>query len=490
MAVTDVAGRMVRANPAWLTQLGWTEAEINAHGYLGLLHSDDLESTKAHIIAVRDDSAPLRFENRYRAKDGSYRLQQWTVVPEQEFIYCVARDITEERKKAQALEVAEEALRQSQKMEAVGQLTGGIAHDFNNLLMGIGGSLELIDTRIKQGRFDIDRYIKAAQGATKRAAQLTHRLLAFSRRQNLDPKPTDANRLIGGLAELIQRTIGPSVKLEFVAAAGLWNTLVDPGQLESAVLNLCINARDAMPAGGTLTVETANRWLDERIALERELSPGQYISLCVSDSGTGMSPEIVAKAFEPFFTTKPIGTGTGLGLSMVYGFARQSSGQVRIYSELGKGTMVCIYLPRHVGEVTESKPPDLSESTEEVLHHETVLIVDDEPTVRMFVVDHLEEAGYVALEAEDGVAALRILNSSKKIDLLISDVGLPGGISGRQLADAARAVRPKLKILFITGYAENAVLSHGHLDPGMHVLTKPFTVDTLARRISQLLVSD
>jgi PAS domain S-box-containing protein len=490
MAVTDAAGRMVRANPAWATQLGWAEAEIDAHGYLDLLHPEDLESTRSHIIAVRDDSAPLRFENRYRAKDGSYRWQQWTVVPEQGFIYCVARDITEERKKAEALEVAEEALRQSQKMDAVGQLTGGLAHDFNNLLMGIGGSLELIDTRIKQGRFDVDRYVKAAQGATKRAAQLTHRLLAFSRRQTLDPKPIDANRLISGLVELIQRTIGPAVKLEFVAAAALWNTLVDPGQLESAVLNLCINARDAMPAGGTLTVETANRWLDERTALECELSPGQYISLCVSDSGTGMSPEIVAKAFEPFFTTKPIGMGTGLGLSMVYGFARQSSGQVRIYSELGKGTMVCIYLPRHVGEVAESRPSDQGESTEEGLHHETVLIVDDEPTVRMFVVDHLEEAGYVALEAEDGSAALQLLNSSKKIDLLISDVGLPGGMNGRQLADAARVARPKLKILFITGYAENAVLSHGHLEPGMHVLTKPFTVDALARRIGQLLASD
>jgi PAS domain S-box-containing protein len=490
MAVTDAAGRMVRANPAWATQLGWTAQEIEAHGYLGLLHSEDVESTRSHIIAVRDDSAPLRFENRYRTKDGSYRWQQWTVVPEQGFIYCVARDITEERKKAEALEVAEEALRQSQKMEAVGQLTGGIAHDFNNLLIGIGGSLELIEARIKQGRFDIDRYIKAAQAATKRAAQLTHRLLAFSRRQTLDPKPTDANRLISGLVELIQRTIGPSIKLEFVAATGLWNTLVDPGQLESAVLNLCINARDAMPAGGTLTVETANQWLDEHVALECELSPGEYISLCVSDSGTGMSAEIAAKAFEPFFTTKPIGTGTGLGLSMVYGFARQSSGQVRIDSELGNGTRVCIYLPRHAGELAEAVPPNQGESTEDAVHHETVLIVDDEPTVRMFVVDQLEEAGYVALEAEDGAAALRILNSSVTINLLISDVGLPGGLNGRQLADAARAVRPRLKVLFITGYAENAVLSHGDLDPGMHVLTKPFTVDTLALRIRQLLASD
>ncbi len=489
MAVTDAAGRLVRSNPAWQSQLGWEEAEVNAGSYLELLHPEDLESTRAWLSNVPRDSAPLRFENRYRAKDGSYRWQQWTLVPEQGFIYCVARDITEERKKARALEVAEEALRQSQKMEAVGQLTGGLAHDFNNLLMGIGGSLEMIDARLKQGRFDIDRYVKAAQAAAKRAAQLTHRLLAFSRRQTLDPKPTDTNRLISGMLELIQRTIGPAVTLEFVAAAGLWNTLVDSSQLESALLNLCINARDAMPEGGTLTIETANRWLDEQIAQERDVPPGQYISLCVSDTGTGMSAEIVAKAFEPFFTTKPIGTGTGLGLSMVYGFARQSAGQVRIYSELAKGTMVCIYLPRHLGEVTETATVDQGALKEKAIHHETVLIVDDEPTVRMLVVDRLEEAGYVVLQAEDGPAGLKILNSSKRIDLLISDVGLPGGINGRQLADAARVGRPRLKVLFITGYAENAVLSHGHLDPGMHVLTKPFTVDALARRIRQLLAA-
>jgi PAS domain S-box-containing protein len=490
MAVTDVSGKLVRSNPAWQSQLGWSREEITDRSFLELLHPDDLENTTAHIVGIHRESAPLRFENRYRAKDGSYRMQQWTVVPEQGFIYCVARDITEEHRKALALERAEDALRQSQKMEAVGQLTGGLAHDFNNLLMGIGGSLEIINTRIQQGRTDIDRYVRAAQGATKRASQLTHRLLAFSRRQTLDPKATDANRLVNGMIDLIRRTIGPSVKLEFVAAAGLWNTLVDPSQLESALLNLCINARDAMPGGGTLTVETANRWLDEQVARERDVSPGQYISLCVSDSGTGMDPEVVAKAFEPFFTTKPLGTGTGLGLSMVYGFARQSGGQVRIYSELGKGSMVCIYLPRYFGEAIEAVPPAEGASGEKIIHSETVLVVDDEPTVRILIVDHLDESGYVALEASTGPEALRILNSKRRIDLLISDVGLPGGINGRQLADAARVSRPDLKILFITGYAENAVLSHGHLEPGMHVLVKPFTIETMGRRIRQLLASD
>ena len=249
---------------------------------------------------------------------------------------------------------AEEALRQSQKMEAVGQLTGGLAHDFNNLLAGISGSLELMQTRMQQGRFnDVDRYMAAAQGAAKRAAALTHRLLAFSRRQTLDPKPTNVNRLVSGMQELIQRTVGPGITVEVVGASGLWPVLVDPSQLENALLNLCINSRDAMPDGGRITIETANKWLDERAAKKHDIPEGQYLSLCVTDTGTGMPPEVIARVFEPFFTTKPIGEGTGLGLSMIYGFAQQSGGQVRIYSEVGKGTTVCIYLPRHYGEIDD-----------------------------------------------------------------------------------------------------------------------------------------
>jgi len=385
----------------------------------------------------------------------------------------------------------EEALRQAQKMEAVGQLTGGLAHDFNNLLAGISGSLELIGIRLAQGRSsDVDRYMNAAQGATRRAAALTHRLLAFSRRQTLDPKPTNVNRLVAGMEELVRRTVGPSVELEVVGAAGLWPALVDPSQLENALLNLCINARDAMPDGGRITIETANKWLDQHGARTHDLAEGQYLSLCVTDTGTGMAPEIRDKVFEPFFTTKPIGEGTGLGLSMIYGFAQQSGGQVRIYSEVGEGTTVCIYLPRHHsdGEIdelpVEMRAPPRSEQGE------TVLVVDDEPTVRMLVTDVLNELGYTVIEAADSVAGLKILQSDVRIDLLVSDVGLPGGMNGRQMADAARQSRPALKVLFITGYAENAAVGNGLLDWGMAVITKPFPVELLAARVQEMIAHE
>ncbi|WP_147049161.1 ATP-binding protein, partial [Methylobacterium gnaphalii] len=327
--------------------------------------------------------------------------------------------------------------RQSQKMEAVGQLTGGIAHDFNNLLTGISGSLELLQNRVSQGRLtDVDRYVNAAMGASKRAAALTHRLLAFSRRQTLDPKPTDVNRLVAGMEELIRRTIGPEIALETVAAAGLWSVMVDPSQLENALLNLCINARDAMPDGGRITIETANKWMDERAARDRDLEPGQYLSLCVTDTGTGMAPDVIAKAFEPFFTTKPIGQGTGLGLSMIYGFVRQSGGQVRIYSELGDGTTMCLYLPRHYGTADEGEAVPTLSNAPRAEQGQTVLIVDDEPTVRMLVTEVLEDLGYTAIEAADGAAGLKVLQSDTRIDLLVTDVGLPGGMNGRQMADA------------------------------------------------------
>ncbi|MET3901237.1 signal transduction histidine kinase/CheY-like chemotaxis protein [Devosia sp. UYZn731] len=390
--------------------------------------------------------------------------------------------------RTQELMAAEETLRQSQKMEAVGQLTGGLAHDFNNILAGIGGSLELMQTRLAQGRIsDLDRYLTGALGGAKRAASLTQRLLAFSRRQTLDPQPADLNRLVVGLHDLINRSVGPEIEVEVAGAGGLWTTFVDVGQLENALLNLCINARDAMPDGGKLTIETANRWFDERAAKERGLAPGQYVSLCVSDTGTGMSDETMARAFDPFFTTKPTGQGTGLGLSMVYGFAGQSNGSVRIYSELGQGTMACIYLPRHAGEMgTQDILPDLSAAPRSS-GHETILVVDDEPLVRMVAVEILDELGYNVIEAGDGPQALRILNSNRVIDLLVTDVGLPNGMNGRQLADAARAGRPRLQVLFITGYAENAVLNHGHLAPGMHVMTKPFVAETFGRRVRELI---
>jgi len=383
---------------------------------------------------------------------------------------------------------AEETLRQAQKMEAVGQLSGGLAHDFNNILAGISGSLEVMATRLSQGRIaDLDRYISGARGATRRAAALTQRLLAFSRRQTLDPKPTNLNTLVNGMLELITRSVGPSIAVEAVNASGLWATHVDAGQLENALLNLCINARDAMPDGGKLTIETGNRWMDERAARQHNMAPGQYVSLCVSDTGTGMAPEVIERAFDPFFTTKPIGEGTGLGLSMVYGFAGQSGGAVRIYSELGEGTMVCIYLPRHLGEADAAPLAQAQEDTPRANQSETVLLVDDEPLVRMIASEALEELGYNVIEASDGASALKILASSQVIDLLITDVGLPGGTHGRQVADAGRQARPDLKVLFTTGYAENAVLNHGHLSPGMHVMTKPFEMDAFARRVRDLI---
>ncbi|MDP9898612.1 ATP-binding protein [Variovorax ginsengisoli] len=393
------------------------------------------------------------------------------------------------REESREREAVQEALRQSQKMEAVGQLTGGLAHDFNNLLAGITGSLELMQRRLKQGRFeDFERYIAVGQGAAKRAAALTHRMLAFSRRQTLDPKPTNANRLVAGMEDLIRRTIGPENTLEVVGAVGLWPILIDPHQLENALLNLCINARDAMPDGGRLTIETANKWMDERAARERDLPPGQYVSLCVTDTGTGMPPEVIQRIFEPFYTTKPIGLGTGLGLSMVYGFARQSGGQVRVYSEVGMGTTMCIYLPRHHAGIEEFDSPVPIEISPPG-GHGFVLVVDDEAAVRALVVEVLEEMGYQTLEAEDGATGMAVLQANARIDLLITDVGLPGGMNGRQLADGARATRQELKVLFITGYAENAVIGNGHLEPWMQVLTKPFTLDTLARRVRALIAS-
>ncbi|MEG3085469.1 PAS domain-containing protein [Sphingomonas sp. PB2P12] len=385
--------------------------------------------------------------------------------------------------------VAEDALRQSQKMEAVGQLTGGIAHDFNNLLTGISGSLEMIQLRFAQGRgADVDKYVDAAQSAARRAAALTHRLLAFSRRQTLDPRPTDANALIAGMEDLVRRTVGPSVVVETSLAPSLSSTLVDPSQLENALLNLCINARDAMPDGGRIMIETTDRDVDARAGRERDIEPGKYVCLSVSDTGTGMTPDTIARAFEPFFTTKPIGSGTGLGLSMIYGFARQSGGQVRIHSAPGSGTTVTIYLPGDgQAAVSELEPTPLSKAPR-ADGGETVLVVDDEESIRMLVTETLIDLGYTALEAADGPTALRMLAADRHIDLLVTDVGLPG-MNGRQLADAIRSSRPGLKVLFITGYAENAVLNHGHLKPGMHVITKPFAMEALATRIKSLIAT-
>jgi PAS domain S-box-containing protein len=488
MGALNSQGYFETSNPAWRTVLGWSEEEVASMSIFELLHPDDVERTRAGFELTQLGQPAIRFPNRYRCKDGGYRWISWVGVPEDGMVYCSGRDITEEKAAEAELAAAQEALRQSQKMEAVGQLTGGIAHDFNNLLAGISGSLELLEKRLAEGRMaGAERYISAAQGAAKRAASLTQRLLAFSRRQTLDPKTLDVNKLIGGMEELIRRSVGPTITVEVVGAGGLWMTRADPSQLENSLLNLCINARDAMaPDGGRLTIETANKWLDHRAAQQRDVPPGQYVSLCVTDTGTGMETEVIARAFDPFFTTKPLGQGTGLGLSMIYGFVRQSGGQIRIYSEVGKGTTMCLYLPRYLGPLDNAEDAAPYAMTDRG-DGETILVVDDERTIRMLIADVLEENGFAALEAEDGASGLRIIQSDVRIDLLITDVGLPGGMNGRQLADAALALRPGLKVLFITGYAENAVVGNGHLQAGMEVITKPFVVAELGRKVRDLI---
>lgn len=381
----------------------------------------------------------------------------------------------------------EEALRQSQKMEAVGQLTGGLAHDFNNLLAAISGSLELMQTRIAQGRIgEVGKYISAAQDAAKRAAALTHRLLAFSRRQTLAPKPTEINALVSGMHDLIQRTVGPAIEIETVLAVDLGLAFVDASQLENALLNLCINARDAMPEGGKITIETAEQRLDEAEAARLDLPTGAYLSLCVSDTGTGMAPEVIARAFEPFFTTKPIGQGTGLGLSMIYGFAQQSGGQVRIQSKENKGSTVRIFLPIHREVGVLPGKIDVEEIVRAEGKDRMVLVVEDEPVVGLLIADTLEEQGFEVMVARDGPTALALLQSDKTIDLLISDVGLPGGMNGRQIADAGRVSRPDLKVLFVTGHAESATVESGDLASGMAILPKPFSLSRLTALVRSL----
>jgi PAS domain S-box-containing protein len=400
----------------------------------------------------------------------------------------ITRDLTERRNNQIELEESREQLFQAQKMEAVGQLTGGLAHDFNNLLTAISGSLELLQRRVAQGRVqEIDHYVATAQKAAARATGLTHRLLAFARRQTLEPKKINPNKLIAGMKEMVERTVGPEIELKVTPSGGIWPTSCDPNQLENAILNLCINARDAMPDGGQLTIKTLNTEFDEYRATAHDMTPGEYVEIRIIDTGTGMSPAVAARAFDPFYTTKPAGQGTGLGLSMVYGFAKQSGGQVRISSQIGSGTTVHIWLPRDFGEAEEELPQPILKTGSRARDGETVLIVDDEPTVRMLVSDVLDELGYAAIEAPDAAAALKVLQSNVRLDLLITDVGLPGGMNGRQMADAARLHRPSLPVLFITGYAERAAIRSGDLEPGMHVLIKPFAMEDLVSRIESII---
>ncbi|MCF5198248.1 response regulator [Pseudomonas syringae] len=488
LAILDFNGIFLRVNPAWTALLGHPEHELLGTSIMTLLHPDDVSGTQNALKHTINHVLPL-FENRYQHVDGSYHWFGWTAAPGNGIIFALGKHLTHEKDRIKALRIAEEALIQSQKMEAVGQLTGGLAHDFNNLLMGVTGNMELLLSRIRQERFtELDRYINAALEGSRRAASLTHRLLAFSRRQTLAPKATDIDLLVAGMDELIRRTVGPAIDMQVNASRGLWATLVDPHQLENSLLNLCINAKDAMPDGGKLLIQTGNRHLTAVTATRYQLPAGRYVELSVSDSGTGMSNDVMARAFDPFFTTKPTGMGTGLGLSMIYGFARQSGGGVYITSKVGEGSKVSILLPMHEGEAEtvafDDSPLQVPASS---TGDETILVVDDEPAVRLLITELLEDLGYIVLQAERGADALTILQSKAAIDLLITDVGLPGGMNGRQVADAARDVRPDLKILFVTGYAENAALAHDTLEPGMHVLPKPFAIAELIGRVTELL---
>ena len=489
LARANYEGMMSAVNPAWTAVLGFSQEELLSRPYVDFMHPEDSGVTVAALESMGRTGQPTRFENRIRTAGGEWKRIGWTVSPEPggENFIAVGRDLSSYVARERELVAAQEALRQAQKMEAVGQLTGGIAHDFNNLLNGISLNLEMLSRRAALGQFDgLDKYISMAQASVRRGATLTQRLLAFSRRQTLDPRPVDVNHLVSGVEDLVRTTVGPSVVVDLVRDAALWPASLDASQFENSLLNLCINARDAMqPDGGRLTIRTGNRQVDGQEARESDLAAGDYITVCVTDSGCGMPPEVIARAFDPFFTTKPLGQGTGLGLSMVYGFVRQSGGQVRVLSDVGQGTTICLYFPRHQGAVKVAE-----ERQQEVIapgEGAVILLIDDEEAIRVVVGEALELAGYRVLQAGDGPCGMALLQSTPRIDLLVTDVGLPGGMNGRQVADAARTSRPELKVLFITGYADKAAVGNGHLDPGMHVLIKPFEIAALASKIDALL---
>jgi PAS domain S-box-containing protein len=501
MAVAEFDGRLKSVNPAWQT-LGHDEAALLARPFVELIHEGDLEAAVEAGRALRRGPGIQRFEARLKAADGAFRWFAWTAVPDGEIFYAVGRDVSDTHAALDELAAAnqalsdqieeraqvEQALRQAQKMETIGQLTGGVAHDFNNLLTVIIGNLETLERQLDGSQLDPVRLRRSTEHAlrgARRAASLTQSLLAFARRQPLDPRPVDSNRLVAGMSDLLRRTLGETIQVETVLAAGLWPTHADPNQLESAILNLAVNGRDAMAAGGRLTIETANAHFDDAYAArQEEVTPGQYILIAVTDTGIGMTREVAAQAFEPFFTTKDIGHGTGLGLSQVYGFVRQSGGHVRIYSEPGHGTTVKIYLPRLLAEAAAEPPRPIATAAGPA---STILLVEDDEDVRAHSAEILAELGYRVLEAANGRAALALLERHGEIGLLFTDIGLPGGMNGRQLADEARRRRPDLPVLLATGYASSALLPTAGLDPGVPLITKPFGFATLAARLQALL---
>ncbi len=479
ICVCDAQGVVKAANPAWLYVLGFTLDDLMETPFENLVHHEDREDVRRKFHLATNGRPVQDFDLRLLTSRGDVSSINWSIIAEGGDIYCVGRDVT-----ARLLLQAE--LHQSQKMEAVGQLTGGIAHDFNNMLTGVIGCLDIMHRRIEAGRTnDLERFMTAATNSAQRAAALTHRLLAFSRRQSLESKPVDLNALTRSMEELLRRALGEQVSLSVELEPDLPPALIDANQLENAILNLAINARDAMGRGGRLTIETSCAQFPEQAPTKpNEIRPGDYICISVSDTGSGMSPDILAKAFDPFFTTKPIGQGTGLGLSMVYGFVQQSRGHVVIDSAIDRGTKVTLYLPeaKHLASRPLAPDPGVAPMGD----GEQVLIVEDDPSVRLLVLDVLRELNYVGVEAENGREALEILESDARIRLLITDVGLPG-LSGRQIAEIARQRRPDLPVLFMTAYSPDAINRKRFLEPGMDMISKPFSLIELANKVKLFL---
>jgi PAS domain S-box-containing protein len=490
----DAAGTVASWNGGAERVTGYRAEDIIGAPYSRFFGPEQIAAgAPSHLLEVAATAGSAEDEGWRVRKDGS-RFWASTVITalrdpggELRGFAKIARDMTERRRQQEALEQSQAAMMQLQKMEAIGHLTGGVAHDFNNLLQSILGSVELMQR--PGGLSDparVSRLLETAQRAAERGAALTHRLLAFARRQPLAPQVVEVNKLVGSMSELLHRTLGETIAIETVSAAGLWRTHVDPNQLENAILNLAVNARDAMPQGGKLTIETGNTWLDDSYASSHtEVTPGQYVQIAVSDSGDGMPEEVMAHAFEPFFTTKPEGRGTGLGLAQVHGFVKQSGGHIKLYSEVGHGTTVKIYLPRYL-PTDEPRPSAEHSKLEAGAARASVLLVEDDEDVRLYGAEALRALGYNVFEATEGQTALRILDENPEIALLFTDVGLPG-LNGRGLAEEARRRSPNLKVLYTTGYARNAIVHNGILDAGVDLLGKPFTTESLARKLEQML---
>ena len=484
MLVCDLEGSLLSVNPAWTTLLGWTQTELIGRNFFEFIHPDNHQATRVEMDNLARGVTTYRFENRYRRRNGSYCLLMWTAVPEAGLVHAVGRDITADREAALMHKRTEAALHQAQKMESIGQLTGGVAHDFNNLLQVISGNLQLLG-RAVAGQERAQGYVQSALDGVRRAAKLASQLLAFSRRQPLQPKTVNLGRFVSGLEELLRRTLGEGIAVQTVVADGLWNSLVDPTQVENALLNLAINARDAMDGSGRLTIEARNALLDEAYARQQPgLVAGQYVLLMVTDTGSGMSPEVLQRVFEPFFSTKPEGKGTGLGLSMVYGFVQQSGGHVRVFSEPGHGTTVKLYLPR---SLDDEAPALATAPQQDPGGSETILVAEDDNGVRATVVELLQQLGYTVLQACDAASALAVIDTGVHIDLLFTDVVMPGSLRSPELARLARERQPHMAVLFTSGYAQDAIVHGGRLDPGLDLLGKPYTQDALASKVRHVL---